>query len=204
MRKTLCALAVGAVTLALAAPALAKVSIESATIEGEGLATPIKFGKKNAQALNLFITQSAATDALYRTEYGYQIKTAPASPAELGPRYEVTMTTFSHGPIEPVTFTLDLYPFAPDGPWFQIPPGQEKAVGQVAGRWHQAPAVLRDNLISWGIPEPSPPISSPQDVRSPSEFPILGVTALLAGLLLLGAASTLIMRRRTTQTARTT
>jgi hypothetical protein len=144
---------VGVVTLvlmALSAPALAKGPTK-ATIEGEGLASPITLDGNgepgSGTILGRLVESSGIFDALGK---GFPAE-RPAG--ELGPK--LTITWF----FPPDSNVLqELFPYAPGGAVTYTEPGQTLYGQDLGGGWHRAGPALRDVLVEVGIPEP--PVSS--------------------------------------------
>jgi hypothetical protein len=115
---------------------------------------------------------------------------------DLGPKYTITYTV--PGP-EGETWTIkqDLYPYAPSGPVTYMKPGQEifQVPGGTRGGWFQATPLLKQTLVSAGLPS-----SAPAGSDNSWSMPTLTLSAFTVLLFTLVAA--VILRRRTRPAAR--
>jgi hypothetical protein len=136
--------------MALAAPAFAK-GPSKATIEGDGLASPITLdgnGEPGSQTTLARLAQfSGIFDALGKGPL------AERPDGELGPRFVITWF------FPPDSDLLqELYPYAPGGAVTYTEPGQTLYGHDLGGGWFRAGPALKDALVEAGIPES--PVSS--------------------------------------------
>lgn len=178
--------------LVLANPesALAKGVLE-ATIEGPGLAAPIRV--EGSDASGLADQAGFWKDGAWGTWPDPMLAEAPTS--DLGPRYLVKWVVAPGG----ATIIQELYPHAQGGPLSHLPPGQSLGIarehgiyvqGEVVvvertiktrGGWYRAPQALRATLFDLGVPAQAPP---PGPSRLPWALVALAVLAAVASLLL--------------------
>ncbi|GAA2336428.1 hypothetical protein GCM10010170_016840 [Dactylosporangium salmoneum] len=126
-------------------PAAAKGAL-SVTIEGPGLAVPVRLEQADGEAgrrLNDLAT-AAKVDWF---GLGNRIEAGPA-PADRGPAYDSVW--------EPGGLRLLLHPFAVGGPLVVLPPGQRRlddGTALTAG-WMRVPAALTSQLTALGVRPP--------------------------------------------------
>ncbi|MBO0774636.1 MAG: hypothetical protein J2P35_24560, partial [Actinobacteria bacterium] len=153
-----------AVTLTLAAPALAK-GPSQASLTGPGLARPVVVSGNGepgqpGSGLALLAEQSGLFAAMFGTGVNlpgpHRLATPPRR-ASLGPRYELVYTVPGVQPRPGQEFgrvRQFLYPEAPGGPVIDTPPGQH-GFGQgqlpVTG-WFRGGARLARTLARLGVP----------------------------------------------------
>jgi hypothetical protein len=148
MRRVAVVGVVALVVMVLTAPAFAKGPTK-ATIEGEGLASPITLdgnGEPGSQTtLGRLVDSSDIFDALGKGPL------AERPDGELGPRFVITWYF-------PDPVIQEVYPYAEGGPLAYTESGQTLYGHDLGGGWHRAGPALRDVLVEVGIPEP--PVSS--------------------------------------------
>jgi hypothetical protein len=163
MRRILVIIGVGfGFLVAIASPALAK-GAGQVVLSGPGLSKPITIGgTATQQGLGAFWEFMSQTGIL---EGGNAI--APLEP--LGPRYRLTIyispferpgTPFDLSKAD--RFTISMYPYAVNGPWFQIPEGIHTRAFDLSAGWTSGSSGAVDILIRHGLPRTSPVFFSTQ------------------------------------------
>ena len=168
---------VGALVLmALSAPAFAKGPTK-ATIEGEGLASPITLDGNGEPGAMEQVARLAQFSGIFDAPGKGFPADRPAG--ELGPK--LTITWFF-----PPDFDLlqELYPYAPGGPVTYTEPGQTLYGHDLGGGWYRAGPALKDALVEAGIPE------------SPVSSSVLLPAGLLAALAMAALAVVAVRRLR--------
>ncbi|MEA2509651.1 MAG: hypothetical protein QOG21_1733 [Actinomycetota bacterium] len=197
MKRSIVALAVVALALALAGPAAAKGAIpQSAQMTGPGLDKPMTFGNGLGGSSHEGNINTLANDAkLFQTlSEGDVLANVPAS-NKLGPRYKITWTMrpmFQEGK----TFKVrsDLYPYAKQGPVIHTFGGPKMNAGGFVLHtgWALTNPVLADNLHAWGLPKD--PRRAAGKVAASAIAPLW---AILVGLFVLVGAAIVSVRRKT-------
>ncbi len=217
MRKTFVGVTVLALSVALAAPALAKgpgelITESHATIQGRGLASPIRVTSHRdcgvaypcysfADLEDPLVNLATLTGIVYGPpQYAKPYDVAPGGAAGLGPRYEVTYSvTFDDGVTRSVR--QDVYPWAGAHGWIFTPAGQRLVGRDLDPGWMPAPTTLRTALIDLGVPSNPPPAEAAPIAESPAASPVavIGITSAL--LFLLVAGGVMVARARHTRPA---
>lgn len=157
-RGSLLRLIAGAAAVAsLLAPVALGKGPAGATIEGPGLASPLRLlgdGEGGGSAAMAALTSEGGFfPAMFGMGEAPDPRLQQSRPAGLlGPRYAVVYDVPGpNGSTDRVR--QDLYPHAARGPVLYTPPGQPFFDGlQTRGGWYQAPATLRTALVRAGIP----------------------------------------------------
>lgn len=181
------------VALALPTAALAKGPSE-ASIDGPGSGGGINFtgdGESGGTPLGGLTEQAGFFAAAFRQEPNPMLQTRPKG--DLGPKYTITYTV--PGPNNEVdTLKQDVYPYAKPGPVTYMQPGQKFfGTEQTPGGWYQAPSLLKETLVSAGLPKAAPSGSTSDDSAF---FTAELLSAMAAAALLLAAATAIFLRRR--------
>jgi hypothetical protein len=181
---------VGALLLAFATPAAAKVGIADVHISGPGL---------GGSGLRI---SGAATEGMWDTGIDVagglddarvdSVRGLGLTAAELGPRY-VVVYRLDAGTKAAEGIQQDLYPYANGGPVTYVPPGQRVAEGQpwggaITAGWYQGSMELLDYLVDHGVPESSPAVvdePGPGAVTAARTAPWAWIGLALVGLLVL-------------------
>jgi hypothetical protein len=141
---------------ALASPALAK-GAGLVSITGPGLSKPITFGgtetKQGPGAFWEFMSQTGVLEG----------GNAVAPIEALGPRYRLTIYL---SPFERPgarldlskadRFTVSMYPYAVDGPWFHVPEGATTKNFDLSAGWTTGSSEALNILVRHGLPRTSP------------------------------------------------
>ena len=181
MKRLLFVLAAAAV---LAPAALAK-GPSQATVTGPGLDNAIAF--KNMDDSSVLTEQAGFFPAAFGQSPSPMIN-RPAG--KLGPRY--TIRYLVPGPYgERYRITQDLYPYAANGPFTYMKPGQRIFDMKTIGGWYYTGGVLKQSLIRAGLPKAAPRVSS----SSGSNIALIAGIGIPGALALAGAA-VLVARRR--------
>jgi hypothetical protein len=198
--RTLFAVAVGALILVVASPAVAKVGIAEARISGPGLGKGgLRISAPATEGMwDSGIDVAGGLDDARADSVGELGLTA----AELGPRY-VVIYRLAAGVKAAESVRQDLYPYANGGPVTYVPPGQHVAEGRPWGGamttgWYQGSMELFAYLVEHGLPESSPVVadeSTPDGVRAAGPAPWAWISLALAGLLALSVAAQRLRRR---------
>jgi hypothetical protein len=197
-----------AVLFAIPVAAVAKESLPTAaTIHGNDLAAPITL-RGNAEPyigtdLAILVQHGGLLAAMVQPpqESGL-VPNRPSS--DLGARYTVTYL-IPHAAGGTAKVRQDLYPYAAGGPVTYTPAGQLSGEGRrVQAGWWQATPGFRGSLIALGLPDrPALGAPTPKPAKPPAPAPraasaagwwIAGGT--IASVLLLGAGTVLLVRRR--------
>jgi hypothetical protein len=208
--RALAVLALAVLLLAVPTAAQAK-GATSATISGGGPGGlpggPITLrgdGEPGSGTDLANLAEAAGLFALaFQADPGGVLPEAPTD--RLGPRYTITwsMPDPDGGPNDQVR--EHLYPYAAGGPVTFMPADQPIMETTTTPGWFKAPATLRQQLISMGLPNrppltPAPaakPAVTPQPApAAPAAWP--RIAAVLAGLLLLAAVAAVPLRRHAT------
>jgi hypothetical protein len=200
--RALFAATVGALLLAVATPAAAKVMIAEAHMSGPGLGRgglhisgPATEGMWDSGIDVAGGLDDRRLDTV--VELGL---TAPG----LGPKYVVTYR-FDDGSTAAEIVRQDLYPYAKGGPVTYTPPGQRIAEGlpwggAVSAGWYQSSPEFFHYLVDQGLPETSPVVAADRESASDT-VPAAGPTPsgwialALAGLVALSVAAPRLRRR---------
>jgi hypothetical protein len=181
-----------AVALVLA-PAAAAKGPSAATIVGPGLASPLKIDGNgegdSTTPLGVLVTDAGFFSQVFGQSPSPLLRSAPSG--TLGSRYVVTyeMPGARTGTDR---IRQDLYPYAAGGAVSHMEPNQVFWSGQrTVGGWMRGTAGLRATLVADGLPSVDPE-SPPKRAWAGRGVEI----ALGAGVLLAGAALTLLRRRR--------
>jgi len=170
--------------------ALAKGASE-AEITGPGLDDPIPLAG-GGQAGGEELMRLAESAGFFQAVFG-QIPDPMLSErpqGSLGPRY--TITYVMPGPSGEVDrLSQDLYPYATPDPVTYLAPGQSFfTTERTRGGWYVATSSFKDNLVAAGLPESSPTGSDD------GATPWTAIGAIVAALVLVGAAGAAIVLRR--------
>jgi hypothetical protein len=183
--------------------ALAK-GADRVAISGPGLARPIDVTPADEQTMATFslLQIYSAIDTVLIPELPGDLAAAPPA-GDLGPKYRLTWHLPSGGPTDN-TVVQDLYPYATGAPLLYTPP----QANVVRTGWHVSADLLRDMLISLGLPpsarQPPPSVASeppPPDTPAATDstgLPVV-VAAAVAGVAvaaLVGGAALIAARRR--------
>jgi hypothetical protein len=156
---------------AFASPALAK-GAGLVSITGPGLSKPITFGGTDTQ-------QGRSTFWEFMSQTGVLEGGNAVAPIEaLGPRYRLTvyLSPFER-PGAPFDlskadrFTVSMYPYAVNGPWFRVPEGLHTDEFDLSAGWTTGSTEALQILIRHGLPRTSPvhfSTQTPNSVPSPS------------------------------------
>jgi hypothetical protein len=201
-RRIAVLLIAGAAAALLAQPALGKGPIE-ASVDGPGLASPIRIGDRSnwgdedALAPQQPIMQLAEASGFFPQAFGPASGALPMDrpPGELGPRYVVKYRVPGN---DGFRVTQDLYPYAKPSPVTYMAPRQRLFEnGGTPGGWFVADDPALPQLLpivrKAGLPER--PSTSPDG----SAFPFAVVGSAAAALALLGLAAValvVVVRRR--------
>jgi hypothetical protein len=189
MRRALVA-TLGILALLMAAlPAQAKVA-GTASISGPSIGGP-----GSGTGDDWTITMRGADYPFLARLYGGSEGSKQPPTEDLGPRYTArfVISGRSFQSVPPVV--QHLYPYAQGGPLIHTAPGQEGIGGTGPSGWFPMNQKLMDELIARGLPKQPPvPVQAPAvqaQRQSPTSgpSPVVWVTLLLAGLLVLGAAA---------------
>jgi hypothetical protein len=204
MRTAIVALITFGTLLGLAPAAYAK-GPTAATIEGPGLAEPVRIESYETTSkrpgLDSLIGWTGAT-----IMYDGMMQLAPDRPAvELGPRYTITYYLDR----QPV-LTQEMYPFAEDSPYTFTPAGQKSIfIGtELQTGWFRSPQSLETALLALGAdplrpsaaeqPQPAAAGAAPVDTTAPDGgFPPRWWpgAALVGALLVAGLAGAVLLPR---------
>jgi hypothetical protein len=202
---------VGGVILAIAGPASAK-GVESATIEGPGLAEPVSIDYEtlgvNDDTLQRFLDSTGFWYLFYAPDPAWglpgELITGPPM-GDLGPEYVVTW--YLGGEAYPAPSYL--YPLAPGGPLVHVeegaPGGFHGTPAKLPGGWFAAEPELLDMLEVYGVavgesevkakpaaPEPpavevaAPPPMTPDPTPRTDSVPVVGISLIVAAVLAAG------------------
>ena len=183
-----------ALAILLAAPtaALAKGASE-ATITGPGLGDGITLAGEGQQG-GEELMQIADSAGFFMTVFGsYPSSLADTRPkGDLGPRYTIEYTM--PGPSNELDVIVqDVYPYAKPSPVTHMAAGQPYfTTERTVGGWFVASTLLKDQLVSAGLPE-TPPSGGADDRWMP--WAPVGGAALVLGLGLVGILALLRSRR---------
>jgi hypothetical protein len=192
MRLTLTGLAVLLAALVLVADAAAKGASE-AEITGPGLANPISLageGQAGGGALTNLAQDAGFFPAVFPQIPDPMLSEQPRG--DLGPRYTITYVMPGPNGVSD-RIVQDVYPYATPSPVTYVKPGQSFFEGQqTRGGWYVATVLLKDDLVTTGLPE-TPPAGG-----GDSSFPwtTAGLLATVALVLGLAAGAVVLLRRR--------
>ena len=178
--------------LVLPTAALAK-GAESATLNGPGLEkTGILIKGNGEPGSGTPLGQLADEAGFFAAVFGQSpdplLKTQPKG--DLGPKY--TMRWVLPGPTGKSTIMQTIYPYAKPGPLTYVKPGQTFFDGQkTLGGWFQSPAVLKETLVSTGLPA-----TAPGGGGFGVDLTTIGTAVALAAALALSVLMALRFRRR--------
>jgi hypothetical protein len=180
------------VALVLPATALGK-GPSAASIDGPGSSGGINIsgdGESGGTPLGDLTQQAGFFPAAFGQEPDPMLADAPKG--SLGPKYTINYTV--PGPNND-TFHIkqDVYPYATPNPVTYMEPGQKIFDMETRGGWFQSDSMLKEMLVTAGLPKIAPSGSSSADDGVLST----GLTSALVGALLLAAAGWILMRRRT-------
>jgi hypothetical protein len=156
-------------------------------------------------ALSTLADLSGLFPAMFGQSPDPMLDAAPTK--RLGPRYTITWTIPDGGGTARKV-RQDVYPYAPGGPVTYTRPGQPVFDGTTRGGWYRAPEILRQHLISLGLPNRAPvaaasapgrPSASPAPAQpAATPAPAIWPWVLLGGVLplLVAAAVAVALRRR--------
>jgi hypothetical protein len=162
-----------------------------ATIDGPGSGGGITFKSGDQRNGPTELSQLVEYSGLYPALFGQEPNPMLASrpKGDLGPKYIVTYTIPTSASDE-AKIRQEVYPYAKPAPVTYMQPGQKIFDGQTRGGWFQADQRLKQTLVAAGLPAQAPATTS-----GDSSFPI-DLVGLMAGALLLAAATTFAVRRR--------
>jgi hypothetical protein len=200
--RALFAASVGALVLAVATPATAKVMIAEAHISGPGLRGG---GLRISGPATEGIWDSGIDVAggLDDTRLDTVVELGLTAP-ELGPKYVVTYR-FDDGSTAAEIVRQELYPYAKGGPVTYTPPGQRIAKGlpwggAISAGWYPSSLAFFHYLVDQGLPETNPVVAADRE-SAPDTLPAAGPTLwgwialALAGLVALSMAAPRLRRR---------
>jgi hypothetical protein len=192
MKRMLFLVAIAA--LVLPAVAVAK-GPSAAQVNGPGDGGGISFtgdGESGGTPLGDLTEQAGFFAATFGQEPDPMLAGRPKG--DLGPKYTISYAV--PGPNNELdTIRQDVYPYAKGGPVTYTQPGQKFfGTEETRGGWYQASAQLRETLVAAGLPKAAPSGGTSGDGSSFSGAELVSV--LVAGALLLGAATLIFLRRR--------
>jgi hypothetical protein len=201
MKGRLLVAALGCAALALPATALGKGATE-AKIEGDGLKGAIVFKTDTGgdPSSGSKLDELAQGTGFYAAVFGQQPDPRePARPnGDLGPKY--TVTWVMPGPdMTKSVIVQDLYPYASDGrPVTYTRPNQPYfETERTAGGWIRGDTYLKTLLVDAGLPATRPTSPAAGGDAGGSDVPWPALTGFGVLVLGLGAATWLLLRRRT-------
>ena len=206
MKRALIMAALVAVLVAIPVAAVAKGGVPTAaTIRGKDLAVPITLrgnGEPGSGTdLAILVQHGGLFAAMFQPEAGL-VPNPPSS--DLGARYTVTYV-IPRAAGGTAKVRQDLYPYAAGGPVTYTPAGQLSGEGRrVQAGWWQATPGFRGSLIALGLPDrPALGALTPTPAKPPAPAPRAASAAgwwvaggTIAGVLLLGTGTVLLLRRR--------
>jgi hypothetical protein len=167
-----------------------KMAFRYMTIQGPGLARPIRLAGNNLDAM-AFWDMTGYTTLLYKTNSPKRLTSRPTD--ELGPRYTVTyfnpLATARGMRLLPIV--EHVYPFAEPNPVVYMAPGQRRWHDTSVGGWFVANAELTREMEALGVP--SKTASAPSQTDNGAEAvavypgPVEWSLGLLIGLVVLAA-----------------
>jgi hypothetical protein len=175
--RALFAATVGALLLAVATPAAAKVMIAEAHISGPGLGGGgLRISGPATEGM--WHSGIDVAGGLDDTRLGTVVELGLTAP-ELGPKYVVTYR-FDDGSTAAEIVRQDLYPYAKGGPVTYTPPGQRIAKGlpwggAISAGWYQSLLKFFRYLVGQGLPETNPVVAADR-VSAPETVPAAGPT----------------------------
>lgn len=179
--------------LALPATAIGK-GPSGASINGPGSGGGINIsgdGESGGTPLGDLTQQAGFLPAVFGQEPDPMLTDAPQG--NLGPKYTIDYTV--PGPNNDTFYIKqDVYPYATPNPVTYMEPGQKIFDMETRGGWFQSDTTLKDTLVSAGLPKVAPGSSS---VADNDGIFSAGLLSGLVGALLLAAAASIVMRRRT-------
>jgi hypothetical protein len=193
---------VGALLLAVATPAVAKVGIAKAHINGPGL---VDDGLRISDAVleGMWDSGIDVAGGLDDTR-GDSVAELGLTVPELGPKYVIDYR-LDAGTKAAETVRQELYPYASGGPVTYTPPGQGVAEGlpwggTLSAGWYQASPGFFSFLVDQGLPESNPVVGANREYASdsvPAAGPTLWgwIAPALAALVALSVAATRLRRR---------
>jgi hypothetical protein len=189
MKNALLVLAIAA--LALPATALGK-GPSAASVDGPGTGGGITFGSDGGTPdggrLGALAQQAGLYPAVFAQQPDPMLSERPTG--DLGPKYTITWTV--PGPNNEIwKLRQDVYPYATPAPVTYMEPGQKVYDQQTRGGWFQAGPELKRTLVDAGLASTAGGASS-----GSSDFPTALISVLTA-CVLVAAATTLVIRRRT-------
>jgi hypothetical protein len=143
MRRVAVVGVVALVVMALTAPAFAKGPTK-ATIEGEGLASPITLDGSGEPGAMEEVTRLAQLSGIFDALGKGPLAERPDG--ELGPRFVITWYF-------PDPVIQEVYAYAEGGPLAYTNTGQTLYGHDLGGGWYRAGPALKDALVEAGIPE---------------------------------------------------
>jgi hypothetical protein len=193
MKRVFLFLSVAALTLP--ATALAK-GPSAASMDGPGGGGGITFtgdGESGGTSLGDLTQQAGFFPAAFGQQPDPMLAGRPRG--DLGPKYTITYTV--PGPSNEVDkLRQDIYPYAESGPATYMEPGQKFfGTEQTRGGWFQGDSLLKETLVSAGLPASAPGVTS-----GSTSFPA-DLVVLLGFGLLLAATTAFVVRRRTRPSA---
>jgi hypothetical protein len=215
--RALAVLALAVLLLAVPTAAHAK-GATAATIDGGGPGGlprgPITLRGGGEPGSSTDLDMLALGTGLYATAFdpasGGVVKAAPTD--RLGPRYTITWTFPDPAGGKDRKVRQLVYPYAAGGPVSFTPAGQAVMDTTTIGGWYQGFDGLRAQLIELGLPDrqplapvataapapaaPAPASPSAPATAQPAAWPRVVAAAVVAGLLVIGAAVAVVLRRR--------
>jgi hypothetical protein len=200
--RALFAATVGALLLAIATPAAAKVMIAEAHISGPGLGGGgLRISGPATEGM--WDSGIDVAGGLDDTRLDSVVELGLTA-AELGPKYVVTYR-FDDGSTAAEIVRQDLYPYTKGGPITYTPPGQHVAEGLpwgggISAGWYQSSLEFFHYLVDQGLPETNPVVAadreSAPDAAAAAGPTLWGWIALaLVGLVALSVAAPRLRRR---------
>jgi hypothetical protein len=200
--RALFAATAGAILLAVATPAAAKVMIVEAHISGPGLGGG-GFRISGPATEGMWDSGIDVAGGLDDTRLDTVVELGLTAP-ELGPKYVVTYR-FDDGSTAAEIVLQDLYPYAKGGPITYTPSGQQLAEGlpwggAISAGWYQSSRKFFRYLVDQGLPETNPVVaadreSAPDTVPAAGPTPWGWIALALAGLVALSVAAPRVRRR---------
>jgi hypothetical protein len=174
--RALFAATVGALVLAVATPAVAKVVIDDVRISGPALEGGLRIPAPAAEGMwGSGMDLAGGLDDVRPDS----LEELGLEDAELGPGYAVTYRLIA-GSKRPEIVRQELYPYAQGGPVTHTPPGQRIAEGMpwggpISAGWYQGSPEFFQYLVEQGLPETNPVVIA-DGASAPDVAPAAGST----------------------------
>lgn len=182
-----------AALLALPSVAAAKGPSE-ASVDGPGSGGGISIkgdGETGGTPLGDVTEQAGFFAAAFGQEPNPMLPGRPQG--DLGPKYTITYTVPGpNGELDKLK--QDVYPYAVSGPMTYMEPGQKFfGTEETRGGWYQAPSLLKETLVSAGLPKVAPSGTSSDEGLA---FFSAEMLSMFAAAALMVAGTAVIFRRR--------